>query len=439
MKKNKRILIIFHQHLIPLRNTVKKYIQCFEKYSNYEVFYYNSHFKCPFYLKKINWDLIIFNTTFLIIRTQYQKFIKLQKNIEFFRKYNCIKVAFPQDEAHGGKYLCDFFNKFNINYIFSLLFKSSDIKIIYKDLKKINTVKFINVLAGYVDSSEIKKYKKYSKNKSTDFTYRVFSAKARNGYLGYQKIMIGNLFKDKLIDSKYSFDISTDIKKTIYGSKWIKFMASSKYTLGIEGGSSLYDPKYELRDKCLVYEKKNPNANFSKIEAKCFKNMDNHVNCAVITPRIFEAIMGKTCMILKEGTYNNILKKNIHYIPIKKDYSNIDNIIKNLNDKKRKIIINRCYKDLIETEHYSYESFVENFFKEIKFEKTQKPYKKGILNYINKFTFYLYDYLCLYLLFSLNSEDNILVKLIAKIKLKKIFYTNIAVYYTKRVIQLINK
>ncbi len=31
------------------------------------------------------------------------------------------------------------------------------------------------------------------------------------------------------------------------------------------------------------------------------------------------------------------------------------------------------------------------------------------------------------------------IKLIAKIKLKKIFYTNIAVYYTKRVIQLINK
>ena len=65
--------------------------------------------------------------------------------------------------------------------------------------------------------------------------------------------MIGNLFKDKLVGiSKYSFDISTDIKKTIYGSKWIKFMASSKYTLGIEGGSSLYDPKYELKKEISV-------------------------------------------------------------------------------------------------------------------------------------------------------------------------------------------
>ena len=116
----------------------------------------------------------------------------------------------------------------------------------------------------------------------------------------------------------------------------------------------------------------------AKLKLNASKNMDNHVNCAVITPRIFEAIMGKTCMILKEGTYNNILKKNIHYIPIKKDYSNIDNIIKNLNDKKRKIIINRCYKDLIETEHYSLMNHLLKIFfsKEIKFEKTQKPYKR---------------------------------------------------------------
>ena len=33
-------------------------------------------------------------------------------------------------------------------------------------------------------------------------------------------------------------------------------MANSKYTLGIEGGSSLYDPEYKFKDKCLEYEKK---------------------------------------------------------------------------------------------------------------------------------------------------------------------------------------
>ena len=80
--RTKKILVVYHQHRIPLRNTILKYIKCFEKYSNYEVFYCNCYFKCPFYLKKISLDLIIFDTSFLIIRTYYQKFIKLIAKIK---------------------------------------------------------------------------------------------------------------------------------------------------------------------------------------------------------------------------------------------------------------------------------------------------------------------------------------------------------------------
>ena len=110
--------------------------------------------------------------------------------------------------------------------------------------------------------------------------------------------------------------------------------------------------------------KKNPNASFKEIEAKCFKDKDNLISCAVITPRMFEAAMARTCLILKEGNYNNILKKcSLH--TYKKDYSNIDNIIKNLNDKERKKITERCHRDLIKSGNYTYERFVINFFKEI--------------------------------------------------------------------------
>ena len=233
-----------------------------------------------------------------------------------------------------------------------------------------------------------------------------------------------------------------NVKKTIYGSKWIKFMANSKYTLGIEGGSSLYDPEYKFKDKCLEYEKKNPNASFKEIEAKCFKDKDNLVSCAVITPRMFEAAMAKTCLILKEGSYSDILKKNVHYIPIKKDYSNIDNIIKNLNDKERKKITERCHRDLIKSGNYTYERFVTNFFKEIQLAKTLKPKRNTILNYRNKLSFFLYDYICIYIMIldSLSNNFNFTVRLIKKIfKLKKIYYTNIICYYTKRIFQIIKR
>ena len=392
-----KILVIYFQKSIPLRNTIKMYLECFEKYSNHDVFYYNSRFKFSNYLKKKKWDLIIFHTTFLITRSYKDLFDKLIENINFLKKYECLKVALPQDEAAGGKYLCEFFGDFEVKIIFTEIFLDSDIKIIYKTLKNKNKVKIVKVLSGYVDSSEIKHYEKYSKTKTIDFSYRVFSAKARNGYLGYQKILIGNLFKEKLAKSKFSFDISMNVKKTIYGLKWIKFMANSKYTLGIEGGSSLYDPEYKFKDKCLEYEKKNPNASFREIEAECFKNKDNLVSCAVITPRMFEAAMAKTCLILKEGSFSGILKKNVHYIPIKKDYSNIDNIIKNLNDKEREKITERCHRDLIKSGNYTYEKFVKNFFKEISPNHLQtKSVTSNYQKFLNYFFKELYQFYCSY-------------------------------------------
>ena len=55
-------------------------------------------------------------------------------------------------------------------------------------------------------------------------------------------------------------------------------------------------------------------------------------------PKNFEAILSKTLQILIEGEYNNILKPSKHYIELKKDFSNIDEIIKITND------LNFCQK-----------------------------------------------------------------------------------------------
>ena len=48
-----KILVIYFQKSIPLRNTIKN-LECFEKYSNHDIFYYNSRFKFSNYLKKKN-------------------------------------------------------------------------------------------------------------------------------------------------------------------------------------------------------------------------------------------------------------------------------------------------------------------------------------------------------------------------------------------------
>ena len=145
---------------------------------------------------------------------------------------------------------------------------------------------------------------------------------------------------------------------------------------------------------------------------------------------MFEAAMGKTCMILVEGKYNDILKKNIHYIPIKNNLSNIPDILETLNEESRKKITERCYKDLIISQKYSYENFTKSFFKKLKLDNLNKKKRFNFLSYYSFVFFKLQNVYCTfsYLLFK-----NKLLKKSLEIKKKIInFLVSIKWYSIKK-------
>ena len=51
-----------------------------------------------------------------------------------------------------------------------------------------------------------------------------------------------------------------------------------------------------------------------------------------ISPKIFEAIRLRTALILFDGSYSDVVKPDAHYIVLKKDYSNIDEVFERLED-----------------------------------------------------------------------------------------------------------
>ena len=66
------------------------------------------------------------------------------------------------------------------------------------------------------------------------------------------------------------------------------------------------------------------NTSFAELEAKFFKTCARApVYSKAISSRHFDAIGTKTCQIMLEGRYNDILVPDVHYIPVKSDLSNI--------------------------------------------------------------------------------------------------------------------
>ena len=88
---------------------------------------------------------------------------------------------------------------------------------------------------------------------------------------------------------------------------------------------------------------------------------DGEIKIQVISPRIFEAIACKLS-ILFPGNYSGVLDKNNHYLELEKDFSNINDVISIIKEKKiTQEIVDCAYSDLIESNLFSYENFIKKF------------------------------------------------------------------------------
>ncbi len=78
-----------------------------------------------------------------------------------------------------------------------------------------------------------------------------------------------------------------------------------------------------------------------------------------ISPRVFEAITLRTVLVLFEGDYSGVLQPNVHFIPLKKDGSNLSEVFLRLKDGNYvDQMAERAYQDVIASGRYSYKSFV---------------------------------------------------------------------------------
>jgi len=98
------------------------------------------------------------------------------------------------------------------------------------------------------------------------------------------------------------------------------------------------------------------NSYFPLIYEKVFKDRPLPSYYAkAISSRHFDAIGTKTLQILIEGKYNNILIPDEHYISLKRDFSNIEEVIEKFKDKSYCIkIVNQAYEYIISKHTYKH-------------------------------------------------------------------------------------
>jgi hypothetical protein len=152
-------------------------------------------------------------------------------------------------------------------------------------------------------------------------------------YLGDdERARVIRFFENDPRISAYRRDISFDVDKRLDAAQWAEFLNRCHGTVSSEAGASILERDDDLRNKVNAYTDAHPTATFAEVDALFFKPYKNPVSGKAVAARHFDAIGAGTCQILLEGKYNGILKPDEHYIPLAKDYSNIDEALAKFDD-----------------------------------------------------------------------------------------------------------
>ena len=129
-----------------------------------------------------------------------------------------------------------------------------------------------------------------------------------------------------------------------------------------ECGCKIFDESEELIKNIDDKLKLDPNYSYEEAEKDfSLKKLEKYNTCGT-SPKMFEAISLGTVLVMYPGNYAGILKKDIHYIELQKDFSNIEDVMKKVQDDDfLQNMADRAYKDIIESGKYSYQKFINIF------------------------------------------------------------------------------
>lgn len=343
-------------------STVIEHISNIKKLSNYKIDVFNAaqlpnRFRNYFPKNISKYSGIIFHNT----ATYNVEFLK--EISKFFtpklEDFPGFKILMKQDEMRRVNQTKEFIDSWKINAITSCL-EPSEAEKVYQ-LSKKSKLHYMKTYTGYVTQEMMQFLAPPLSSRINDVVYRGMQTPFEWGRLGYEKFEIAESFKKHAAKFNLKMDISNKNEDRLSGGKWIDLLSSSRAALAVESGASIFDFDGSIEAYCQSEKRRQPEITFEQIHKEYLHQFERKIKYNQISPRHIEAAYTRTVQIMYEGEYSGILQAGIHYISLKKDYSNIKEVIDLLkSDEICESMTRKAFKDLILNPDLSYQTFVKN-------------------------------------------------------------------------------
>ncbi|MEY8336180.1 glycosyltransferase [Lachnospiraceae bacterium 47-T17] len=334
-----RILVLWRQADVNIRKTIIDHVSCFQRYDvENEYFYfniYNGRFAEDYgWIEESMFDAVIFHYSAIALRGfegYWEDFLRLM--ITIWRNYPCKKILIPQDDYTDTERIWDLALGIKADIIYTII-RECDHPVLYPK-SKLGNIVIKTVLTGYVEET-------------------------------------------------YILDNTNDDAGALLGDNWLDFLASSRIVIGCLGGSGLADVTGEYGRKTRAYMALHPQAAYEEVKAACFPDAEENLT-GMISPRIFDAAITKTCQVLVGEDYQGILRPDIDYIVLDSSFSNVDAVIEKMQDIEYcEKIANNCYEHVVASHSYTYKKFAKRIGHDInRREYVQEPLE-NLSKYIEK-------------------------------------------------------
>lgn len=357
------ILLIYHHLLKQSAPTIMEHVEAFEQHSRFKVWKVNTELGFPRGLRSLEFSVILLHYSLFgwcpfSIGEQFVDYVE--------RSQSSYKIAFFQDEHRYWPQRSELLNRCQVDCVYTLIEPDY-----FEDTYQKHTTvpKLVYTLTGYVSDGLLnwaQRLTKPDQERTIDIGYRGRRIPFWMGKGSQEKHLIALRFRELAAGLDLKVDVETEESKRIYGEGWYEFLSNCRAVLGVEAGVSIFDidnvvyPQYER----MMAE--NPKLTFEEVYERLLHPYEDNIFYRTISPRHFETAALRVTQILFEGKYSGIMQPMVHYIPLKKDFSNFDDVIRMFKDKSlRRELTENAYRDLIASGRYSYQRFIESFDQEL--------------------------------------------------------------------------
>jgi hypothetical protein len=278
---------------------------------------------------------------------------------QFLRASDAMKIACFQDEFYFCKKRFQFVNDSGVDLVLTHV-HPRDIPAVWGRYCPRARARFN--YPGYVAEEMVAAAARFAlphEQRDIDVGYRGRPLQPYMGSGALEKVIIGERFKELARDSGLRVDIDTSEHGRLYGDAWYRFLGRCRAVLGVESGTSYID----LEDEVYAdYQHRGAGGRPVTLEALQdgpLGRWDHNFSYRTISPRHFEAAALRIVQVMFEGEYSGVLAPMVHYVPMRKDFSNFDEVVRLVaSPEVRRGITDNAHRDLIESGEYSYASFV---------------------------------------------------------------------------------